>query len=68
MVRANQRVNGVGQFSSRTLKVLYYVPVHDYAEALGSKKRMRAYGDQRDADYPETFDCYNTWAKHYENA
>ncbi|EAQ11400.1 SnoaL-like protein [Maritimibacter alkaliphilus HTCC2654] len=63
-----QRVNGVWQFSSRTLKFLYYVPVHEYAEALGSKKRMRAYGDQRDADYPETFDCYNTWAKHYENA
>lgn len=63
-----QRVNGVWQFSSRTLKFLYYVPVHEYAEALGSKKRMRAYGDQRDADYPETFDCYNTWAKHHENA
>jgi hypothetical protein len=29
---------------------------------------MRAYGDQREADYPETFECYNTWARHYETA
>lgn len=63
-----QRVDGQWKFSSRTLKFLYYVPVHEYAEALGSKKRMRAYGDQRASDYPETFDCYNNWATHYENA
>ncbi|SPJ26022.1 nuclear transport factor 2 family protein [Palleronia abyssalis] len=63
-----RRTDEVWQFSSRTLKFLYYVPVQEYPEALGSKKRMRAYGDQRAADYPETFDCYNDWARHYEGA
>jgi hypothetical protein len=63
-----RRENGVWQFSKRTLKFLYYVPVEEYGEALGSKKRMRAYGDQRVSDYPETFECYNNWARHYESA
>ncbi len=62
---AFSREDGVWRFSRRLLKFLYYVPVEEYGEALGSKLRMRGYGDQRAADYPETLDCYNTWAKHY---
>lgn len=60
-----RRENGVWKFSKRTLKFLYYVPVEQYGEALGATNRMRAYGDERPADYPETFDCYNNWAEHY---
>ena len=40
-------------FAERTLSFLYYLPVGEYAAALGSRLRMRAYGDQRPADYPE---------------
>jgi ketosteroid isomerase-like protein len=60
-----RRDDGVWRFSRRLLKFLYYVPVGEYAEALGSKLRMRGYGDQRPADYPESLDCYNNWAQHY---
>lgn len=41
-------------FQSRELNFLYYLPVTDYPDALGSELRQRAYGDQRPADYPET--------------
>ena len=40
-------------FAERSLSFLYYLPVAEYAEGLGSRLRMRAYGDQRPADYPE---------------
>lgn len=60
-----RREDGKWCFSRRFLKFLYYVPVGEYAEALGSKLRMRGYGDQRPADYPESLDCYNNWAEHY---
>lgn len=59
-----RREDGIWRIARRTLKFLYYVPVGEYPEALGSKNRMRAYGDQRPADYPESFDCYNNWRKH----
>ena len=57
-----RREDGVWRFSRRLLKFLYYVPVGEYAEALGSKLRMRGYGDERPADYPESLACYNNWA------
>lgn len=60
-----RRDGGVWRFESRVLKFLYYVPVEEYREALGSPLRMRAYGDQRPADYPESLECYQTWAQHY---
>ncbi|MEQ9465739.1 MAG: nuclear transport factor 2 family protein [Haliea sp.] len=41
------------RFAERELAFLYYVPVAEYAEALGSPLRQRAYGDQRPADFPE---------------
>lgn len=40
-------------FAERVLSFLYYLPVTEYAEGLGSRLRMRAYGDRRPADYPE---------------
>lgn len=47
------RIGGHWRFSERKLSFLYYLPVHDYADALGRLDRMRAYGDARPADYPE---------------
>lgn len=43
------------RFQARELAFLYYLPVTEYADGLGSTLRQRAYGDQRPADYPESF-------------
>lgn len=40
-------------FGERELAFLYYLPVGEYCEGLGSPLRQRAYGDQRPADFPE---------------
>lgn len=48
-----ERHEGRWRFAERLLSFLYYLPVGEYAEGLGSRLRMRAYGDQRPADYPE---------------
>ncbi|MGC8517786.1 MAG: nuclear transport factor 2 family protein [Steroidobacteraceae bacterium] len=48
-----RRHEGRWCFAERSLSFLYYLPVAEYAEGLGSRLRMRAYGDQRPADYPE---------------
>jgi ketosteroid isomerase-like protein len=48
-----RREEGRWRFADRLLSFLYYLPVDEYAEGLGSRLRMRAYGDQRAADYPE---------------
>ncbi|PLW83633.1 nuclear transport factor 2 family protein [Kineobactrum sediminis] len=45
---------GSWRFQSRELHFLYYVPLSDYSQAMGSELRQRAYGDQRPADYPES--------------
>lgn len=44
---------GRWRFGKRELAFLYYLPVAEYADALGSPLRQRAYGDQRPADFPE---------------
>lgn len=49
-------------FAERTLSFLYYLPVEQYREGLGSALRMRAYGDQRPADYPEGLP---TWRRYH---
>lgn len=48
-----RREQGRWRFADRLLSFLYYMPVAEYAQGLGSRLRMRAYGDQRPADYPE---------------
>jgi hypothetical protein len=48
-----RRERGRWRFADRLLSFLYYLPVDEYADGLGSRLRMRAYGDQRPADYPE---------------
>jgi len=44
---------GEWRFQRRELAFLYYLPVDEYAEGLGSSLRQRAYGEPRAADYPE---------------
>jgi len=48
-----RRESGRWRFADRLLSFLYYMPVEEYVEGLGSPLRMRAYGDRRPADYPE---------------
>ncbi|WP_342363943.1 nuclear transport factor 2 family protein [Terrarubrum flagellatum] len=49
-----RRIGGAWKFKRRMLSFLYYVPVQEYADALGDKLRQRAYGDRRPADFPES--------------
>lgn len=49
-----RRVDGQWLFAERELSFLYYVPLADYPGILGQRDRMRAYGDRRPADYPES--------------
>jgi ketosteroid isomerase-like protein len=46
-------VDGEWRFADRALSFLYYVPVEDYATALGRPDRNRAGPEPRPADYPE---------------
>jgi len=55
-----RRYEGRWCFADRLLSFLYYLPVEEYAEGLGSRLRMRAYGDQRPADYPESLPTWKT--------
>lgn len=41
------------KFADRTISFLYYVPVGDYPNILGTPDRNRAYADPRPADFPE---------------
>jgi hypothetical protein len=57
-----RREAGTWRFADRLLSFLYYLPVGEYAEGLGSPLRMRAYGDRRPADYPEALP---SWALYH---
>lgn len=56
-----QRHAGKWQFADRLLSFLYYLPAEEYAQGLGSRLRMRAYGDQRPADYPEALPSWRRY-------
>ncbi len=45
---------GAWCFASRVISFLYYAPIKDYPTLLGAPDRMRAYGDRRPADIPES--------------
>lgn len=57
-----RRHEGRWRFAERALSFLYYLPVEEYAEGLAGRLRMRAYGDQRPADYPESLP---TWKRYH---
>lgn len=58
-----RRHQGRWCFADRLLWFLYYLPVTEYASALGDTLRQRAYGDRRPADFPESL---ATWQQHHD--
>ena len=56
-----RRHEGRWRFTDRLLSFIYYVPVEEYAEALGSRLRMRAYGDRCPADLPESLPSWRLY-------
>lgn len=48
-----RRTPGGWRFQDRLMSYMYYLDVREYADALGGDRRVRAYGDQRPADWPE---------------
>lgn len=56
-----RRHEGRWRFAERALSFLYYLPVEEYAEGLGGPLRMRAYGDRRPADYPESLPTWRSY-------
>lgn len=56
-----RRHEGRWCFADRLLSFLYYMPVTEYPQGLGSPLRQRAYGDQRPADYPEALESWRRY-------
>lgn len=49
-----RRVDGRWRFADRLMSYMYYLPFAELAESLGDRNSVRAYGDARPADWPET--------------
>ena len=62
-----RRVDGRWQFADRLMSYMYYLPVTEYAEGLGDRNSVRAYGDHRPADWPESLysESGSDWLKAY---
>jgi uncharacterized protein (TIGR02246 family) len=56
-----RRVDGRWRFADRLLSFLYYLPADEYAHGFASRLRMRAYGDARPADYPESLPSWRLY-------
>jgi uncharacterized protein (TIGR02246 family) len=56
-----RRHQGQWCFADRLLSFLYYLPVDEYAQGLGDRLRMRAYGDRRPADFPESLPSWQLY-------
>jgi ketosteroid isomerase-like protein len=56
-----RRVEGRWRFADRLLSFLYYLPADEYARGFASRLRMRAYGDERPADYPEALPSWRLY-------
>ncbi len=56
-----RRHQGRWCFADRLLHFLYYLPVEEYASALGDPLRQRAYGDRRPADFPESLPSWQLY-------
>jgi hypothetical protein len=48
------RVDGRWRFADRLMGYMYYLPISELPTALGDRNSVRAYGDQRPADWPES--------------
>lgn len=62
---AYRRHEGRWRFADRLLSFLYYVPVEEYAGALGALDRMRAYESPRAADFPEQTASWQDYARRF---
>lgn len=60
-----RRHEGRWRFADRLLSFVYYVPVGQYAEALGAPDRMRAYAEPRAADLPETLETWQGYGRRF---
>lgn len=62
-----RRVKGQWRFADRLMSYMYYLPVTEYAEGLADRNSVRAYGDHRPADWPESLYSENgsAWLKAY---
>jgi hypothetical protein len=60
--------DGKWRFADRLLTFFYYLPVTEYAEALGDPLRQRAYGDRRPADFPEALPTWKLYHQQGGNA
>lgn len=56
-----RRHEGRWRFAERILSFLYYLPADEYAEGFADRLRMRAYGDRRPADYPESLPAWRRY-------
>src|SRR5688572_4161590 len=56
-----RREHGRWRFADRLLSFLYYLPAEDYVRGFASRLRMRAYGDERPADYPEALPSWRAY-------
>lgn len=48
-----RRMDGRWRFAARKMGYMYYMPFSELATDLGNPNSVRAYGDQRPADWPE---------------
>lgn len=48
-------------FADRLLSFFYYLKTEDYLKYLGGKKRMRAYDEPTDADFPEALASWRNY-------
>jgi len=62
-----RRIDGKWQFADRLMSYMYYLPVSELAEGLGNRNSVRAYGDRRPADWPESLysEDGSAWLKQY---
>ncbi len=60
-----RRESGRWRFADRLLSFIYYVPVEQYAAALGRSDRMRAYESPRAADLPEPLASWRDYARRF---
>jgi hypothetical protein len=49
-----RRVDGRWRFADRLMGYMYYLPFTELATGLGDRNSVRAYGDHRPADWPES--------------
>ena len=49
-----RRVDGRWRFADRLMGYMYYLPFTELAAGLGDRDSVRAYGDHRPADWPES--------------